>query len=144
MERVPVMYIDVDDAKATRILLVDNRTNDLAMYDDAGLLAVLQTMVDLGGLDGTGYNSNDLTDLIGKLEAPNLETVIEAGGDVARQEAAGEVALVRVTLVVSSDVARRLSTMMDGVDATNDTDRLAQILDAASALQAAGDETPGV
>jgi hypothetical protein len=33
--RVPVIFVDVDDDAARRILLVDNRTNDLAEYDDA-------------------------------------------------------------------------------------------------------------
>jgi ParB-like chromosome segregation protein Spo0J len=69
-KQIRVELIDVDDDQAQRIVLVDNRANDLAGYDDellAGLLAPLD------GLDGTGYTDEDLAQLIaedGDLEDP--------------------------------------------------------------------------
>ena len=56
IERVPVVWVDVDDEAALRILLADNRTNDLATYDDKELGALLEELLgtDLG-LAGTGY-----------------------------------------------------------------------------------------
>src|SRR3990172_889007 len=42
IETVPVRWIDCDDIEAKRILLVDNKTNDLAVYDDDELLALLR------------------------------------------------------------------------------------------------------
>ena len=52
--------IDVDDYRATRILLADNRTTDLATYDDQALLDMLRTLPDL---DGTGYLPEDMAAL---------------------------------------------------------------------------------
>ena len=57
---VPVLWVDVDDDRALRILLTDNRTSDLAAYDP-GLLD--QLLADLeattAGLAGTGYVLED-------------------------------------------------------------------------------------
>ena len=38
LPEVPVMFIDCDDDEAKRILLADNRTSDLGVYDDELLL----------------------------------------------------------------------------------------------------------
>lgn len=56
-ETVPAMVLDVDDAQARKILLADNRTSDLAFYDDDALFRVLSDILDDGGtLAGTGYD----------------------------------------------------------------------------------------
>jgi hypothetical protein len=65
---VPVIEVDVDDATAKRILLADNRTNDLATYDDHHLLAILAALSDEDGLVGTGYDQDDL-DALARLAA---------------------------------------------------------------------------
>lgn len=62
MDQVPVVWVDVDDDRARRILLVDNRANDLAGYDDGALLALLRDVPDLAG---TGYTAEDLLGLTG-------------------------------------------------------------------------------
>ena len=67
-EEVPVMWVDVDDATALRILLADNRTNDLAGYNDEALAELLQgIMEDAGTLDGTGYDGDALDQLLADL-----------------------------------------------------------------------------
>lgn len=54
---VPGIWLDVDDQQAKRILLADNRTSDLAYYDDDALFAVLGSILDEGSnLKGTGYD----------------------------------------------------------------------------------------
>lgn len=54
---VPGIWLDVDDQQAKRILLADNRTSDLAYYDDDALFAVLGSILDDGSsLKGTGYD----------------------------------------------------------------------------------------
>jgi hypothetical protein len=54
---VPGIWLDVDDKEAKRILLADNRTSDLAYYDDDALFAVLGSILDDGSnLKGTGYD----------------------------------------------------------------------------------------
>jgi hypothetical protein len=66
---IAATFVDVDDEQALRILLVDNRANDLAMYDDAALAEVLKYLDSTTtGLAGTLFDGDDLDDLIFKLE----------------------------------------------------------------------------
>lgn len=58
---IAATYVDVDDEQARRIVAVDNRANDLAGYDDAALVALLQA---LEQLDGSGFSKRDLDRLI--------------------------------------------------------------------------------
>ena len=62
---VPVIYVDVDDMGATRIMLADNRTTRLGR-DDPGILSeLLQTVYhDDTGLAGTGYTHDDYTSIL--------------------------------------------------------------------------------
>jgi hypothetical protein len=76
---LPVIWLDVDDDQALRLLLVLNRTEDEATNDDRDLLAVLG---ELGQLDGTGYDLGDLGDLQELLDA-------DAWGDPAPNAGAG-------------------------------------------------------
>jgi len=65
---IPVTWIDVDDDHAVRILLADNRTNDLASYNNnvlSELLAELHSST--GTLAGTGYDGNDLDEILSDL-----------------------------------------------------------------------------
>jgi site-specific DNA-methyltransferase (adenine-specific) len=65
MSELPVAYLDVDDDRAERILLADNRSNDLASYDDHALADLLQTLTATDhGLLGTGYDGDDLDQLL--------------------------------------------------------------------------------
>lgn len=61
LDKLDAVVIDVDDAAARRIVLVDNRTSDLATYDDALLADLLS---DAGDLTGTGFTDVDLDHLI--------------------------------------------------------------------------------
>lgn len=67
-DTIPAVILDVDDEAATRIALADNRTSDLADYDNDALVAMLQNLPDL---TGTGYDGDDLDELLAEL----------AGGD---------------------------------------------------------------
>ena len=62
---VDVWEIDVDDDRAARIVVADNRTSDLGQTDDEILMELLQGM---DNLDGTGYVDEDLDDLIALLQ----------------------------------------------------------------------------
>jgi len=63
-DTVPVTYVDVDDDHALRILLADNRTNDLASYNETELNSILKDLAESTGLAGTGYDGDDLDQLI--------------------------------------------------------------------------------
>ena len=64
---IPAIILDVDDDAATRIALADNRTSDLADYDNDALLVMLRS---LDGLAGTGYDPDDLDDLMSSFDEP--------------------------------------------------------------------------
>ncbi len=59
----PVLWVDVDEPTARRILLADNRTAELAVWDQDQLAAVLSG-VDPAELAGTGFTADDLLFII--------------------------------------------------------------------------------
>ncbi len=62
---IAATYVDVDDEQALRILLIDNRANDLASYDDSALVEMLKALMDTElKLDGTGFDPSDLDQLL--------------------------------------------------------------------------------
>ena len=69
-EEVPIVRLEVaaDSEAARRIVLVDNRSSDLAKYDDGTLVSLLAT---LESLEGTGYSTDDFDDLVARLEEMN-------------------------------------------------------------------------
>lgn len=62
---IAATFIDVDDDQAARIVLVDNKTNDAAGYDDEELVALLGTLPDL---DGTGFTGEEMDQLLAGVE----------------------------------------------------------------------------
>ena len=62
LSKIPVTYVDVDEATARRILLADNRTSDLGGYDDDALASLLGSVAT--DLVGTGYTDADLNRLL--------------------------------------------------------------------------------
>lgn len=61
-----------DDDEALRILLADNRTTDLASYDDAGLAELLKHLEETPtGLDGTGFDGDALDELLADIDNEN-------------------------------------------------------------------------
>lgn len=66
-DTVAVVWVDVDDEQARRIVLADNRTADLGRYDTAALAALLDGLG--GDLAGTGYELGDVAQLLADLDA---------------------------------------------------------------------------
>lgn len=69
--RAPVLWLDVDDQRAEDILLVDNRSAELATWDMAALTELL-TGRGPADLVGTGFTSDDLA-------------ILSAGAFISRQ-----------------------------------------------------------
>jgi DNA modification methylase len=67
---IAVTFVDCDEEQAKRIVLADNRTNDLAGYDTEDLVELLQAMP---SLEGTGYDRGALDDLLDELAPEPLE-----------------------------------------------------------------------
>ncbi|MEU5435419.1 ParB/RepB/Spo0J family partition protein [Streptomyces sp. NPDC020719] len=82
---IAVTWLDVDDDAAAKIVIVDNRTSDLAGYDTALLADILTALPDL---DGTGYDQGQLDQL---LDDTSLPAPIELPTDGAGTGAAATV-----------------------------------------------------
>lgn len=90
-ERLPVVWLDVTNEQALRILIADNRTADLGTYDDA-LLA--QTLTDLttteAALLGTGYTPDDLDALMRDIAEAEAAALDAGEADDNRAPTTGE------------------------------------------------------
>ncbi len=64
--QIAATFDDLDDEAAWAYSLADNRTGDLGVYDEAALLALLQSIDDL---TGTGYAQPDIDDLLRRQSA---------------------------------------------------------------------------
>jgi ParB-like chromosome segregation protein Spo0J len=58
---LPVLWVDVDDEQAKRIMVVDNRAGELASWDHEQLVAVLSELsASAGSLDGMLFTEEQL------------------------------------------------------------------------------------
>jgi hypothetical protein len=65
---VPVIFVDCDDETAVRILIADNRSNDLSSWDFNALAELLDSIrSDQGSLDGTLYDDEEYGRLVSDL-----------------------------------------------------------------------------
>lgn len=69
-ELIPVVWLDVNDTTARKILLADNRTADLGQYDNGVLASLLNKIQIEDSLYGTGYVEADLEQLKALSEIP--------------------------------------------------------------------------
>ena len=79
-EKLAVHWVDVDDIEEIKILIVDNRTSDLATYDSNELRGMLVNT----SLKGTGFNPEDVQEILsgGKTKPghnPIGRTIIRVG-----------------------------------------------------------------
>lgn len=99
-ETIDVVMVDVDDAGALRILLADNRTADLGVYDNQLLVELLR---ELGTLEGTGYAEFDLEALAHLIEPVDLDDLADDIGDPTPGDD-----LTRVTFHLPADLAKKV------------------------------------
>ncbi|QDP60666.1 MAG: hypothetical protein Unbinned1469contig1000_45 [Prokaryotic dsDNA virus sp.] len=73
-EKIAVTFVDVDEDMAKRIVLIDNKANDLADYDYPALVNQLEELAGSEkGLVGTGFDLDELDDLNKMLENEKLK-----------------------------------------------------------------------
>ena len=75
LKEVPCVLVDVSDDRALRILLADNRTNDLASYNNealAELLVDMQRNTELA-LEGTAFDADALDEILKSLEPAGMD-----------------------------------------------------------------------
>jgi site-specific DNA-methyltransferase (adenine-specific) len=98
-KQIAATYVDVTDDQAVRILLMDNRANDLASYDDPALADILKQLMETEQrLEGTGFDPDDLEQLLRDIDAEQLPTVMgdpdEVPEDVPAKTVPGDVWLL--------------------------------------------------
>jgi len=87
LDTVPVVYVDVGDERALRILLADNKTADEAEYHRPQLAELLEHLnTTANGLGGTGYNGDELDQILEDLDDPGEDEWADAFGDVPEGE----------------------------------------------------------
>ena len=73
-DKIPVIWVDVDEDRAKKIMLADNRMAEKAFRDEEQLAALLEDLNKRDrGLLGTGYDAGDLDALLTSLSPPDLE-----------------------------------------------------------------------
>ena len=128
-DALAVTWVDVDEQAAKRIVLVDNRANDLATNDDeqiAELLAELRDAEGEDGLGGAGYTEEDLDDLLAGLASPDLDDLHGVHGDPTDEDG-----LVRISFRVTEDVAAMWRSAGDATGMYDDVARDSAVVRAA-------------
>lgn len=73
-KEIPVYFVDVDDLRAKKIMLADNRTSDVGKYDDEQLAQLLKEVsAGDGTLEGTGFSDRDLMKLISAVSREHID-----------------------------------------------------------------------
>jgi len=111
IETVPVYWVDVDDDAARRILLADNRTGDLAGYDNDQLAEVLAQAAEFGGLGGTGWSDIDLEALRTYTDFDDLDALLDEVPAPTSEDG-----LTRVVLMLTSECAEALNIELSKVE----------------------------
>lgn len=108
--------VQVSDEQARRIVLVDNRTNDLASYDDQLLAGLLG---DLPDLDGTGFDDDALRDLLDRLELVDQPDTAPGPLPAKARTKPGELVELGPHRLLCGDAAdpEDLARLMDGTPA---------------------------
>lgn len=65
--KIAVVWVDVDETTAKKIMIADNRTSDLSSYNEDALFGMLSELPDLAG---TGFTDDDLANLSELLNSP--------------------------------------------------------------------------
>jgi hypothetical protein len=136
-KQVAVTYVDCDNEQAMKILLVDNRANDLAMYDDRALADLLKELAATeAGLDGSLFSGDDLDDLLYRLEGTmgNAEagkTWGEGMDDYFAKDT--RTLLFPMTVAEYEDVSRKLKELREEAGEENNSVTLIRLVEEAYA-----------
>jgi len=73
-QTINIVEVDVNNNQAKKIVATDNRLGELGTYDEQELLDLLQDI----SLEGTGYDTADIDDLLALLEEQEIRPAFEA------------------------------------------------------------------
>jgi ParB-like chromosome segregation protein Spo0J len=78
---VAAVIAPMDDRKAMRFLVADNRTQELGVTDTNALVDILAELAMVGALDATGYDGDDVDDLLRLVgNVPGLDELMDRHG----------------------------------------------------------------
>lgn len=129
---LPGLWLDVDDDTARRIMLADNRSRDLASYDDEALVMLLGELSDTAlALIGTGFDDQAYADLLAATTPPSFDD-LEAAYPMTDQ-ASDLLTWPIIRFQLPPALHFRLMQALDRYDGTEDYERVTALLDAAGA-----------
>lgn len=113
--KIDVDWLPVDDDQALEILLVDNKANDDATYDNTALAELLQQMQGKD-LSGTGFNQNEVDKLLDKLSVQGTTTDDVPPVAITSETNTGDLWLLGDHRVLCGDVMdlEHLDLLLDG------------------------------
>ena len=94
-EHADVIYHDVDEATARRVMLMDNRTADLGFYDDMLIAEMLQQLD--GDYEGTGWTADEADKYFELLQDDGQDDYWELDDDADDDETVVEISHVSST-----------------------------------------------
>ena len=106
-QEVLVHWVDVDDDRAARIVLVDNRASEVGGYDTSELVALLDTLG--ADLTGTGFTEDDLASLAHVVDT-DLDALTDSMNDA--RELAPEKRAMPLDLIFSSSACSWPGTLI--------------------------------
>ena len=77
INEVPVVWFVGSDLEATAYSIADNKTHEFADWDESALVKILEELRAEDALDGVGFNTDDIDDLLVRLDSE-----INAGNEV--------------------------------------------------------------
>lgn len=104
-----VFYVDVDKAQAKKIVLVDNRLNDIAGYDGELITEMLTDLLNAGELAGTGFDADDVDDLAAEFDEVDITDFEEFEGGYALSEQELEQIKIERANAVSKNAGKPLN-----------------------------------
>jgi DNA modification methylase len=69
-DEVPVVWFEGTDLEATGYAIADNRTAEFAEWDEPALARILQDLRAEDALDGVGFSTGEIDELLAQLEEP--------------------------------------------------------------------------
>jgi len=78
LTEVPVIFADDDEVTALAFALADNRTAEIATWDEPALAGLLERLASAGELAAAGFSEDDLTGLVARLEMEEVRNREEA------------------------------------------------------------------
>lgn len=87
-EWVLVRFLDISDEKAKRLALIDNKTSELATWDEGKLAELISDMEsdDIDSLIGGGFSEKYIDQLLGEFENPFGDDDEESDEDANEEE----------------------------------------------------------